>query len=764
MNLNQDWFFSKEHIDPCAPHWNSMEKVTLPHSWNALDGQDGDSYYHRGTCWYACKLPSIGGEEIWLECGAVSQTAAIYLNGKEIGRHEAGFSAFRVELTSYLTEPENILVLSADNSGNQHTYPQFADFTFYGGIYRDVSIITVSRQHFDLDWHGAPAIKVTPTVNADGSAVVAVRAYAKSAVGARCFITITDADTVEVAACEADDMQATFTLAAPHLWQGIKDPYLYCASAVLLDADDSILDEVSARFGIRSFYIDPQKGFFLNGISTPLRGVARHQCRENKGWAISREDERQDIQLISEMGANTVRLAHYQHSQSFYDLCDEYGMIVWAEIPFISIFLDNPTARANTLLQMRELILQSYNHPSICFWGISNEATMRGDSDPALLENQRALNTLCHELDPSRLTVLANLSMVDMHSPQNSITDLVGYNHYFGWYAGDAEQNGIWFDQFHSNRPDVAVALSEYGAEGNINLHSAEPKVRDYTEEYQCIYHEKLLACIESRPWIWGTYVWNMFEFGSDMRNEGMVAGKNNKGLVNFSRTIKKDAYYLYKAHWTDDPFVYLCGRRFSDRCGAVTDVKVYAAGVSEVALHVNGVEIARMGGERCWIFRDVPLKDGANAIRVTGYAADAALCKDEMTINRVEAPNPAYSLPEEIDTAGAESIANWFDPDYINVPLTFAPGYYSVKDRLSDIEGNPEIEKLKIGLLGNMLQSVTSGNDESGLRVSAGMLKMLDHMTFEELCKMAGSKLPGGTLDMVNARLQQIRKPTKEM
>lgn len=755
--FNEGWFFSKEAVDPKAPAFETMEAVSLPHTWNAFDGQDGGNDYYRGLCWYARRFPKPQGEKLWLEFGAVSQIAEVYVNGTKLTRHEAGFSIFRAELTDHLVDGENIVVVSADNSANDYTYPQMADFTFYGGIYRDVFLISTAKEHFDLDWHGAPGIAVTPSVNDDGSATVAIRTWAKNSRGAKCRIAIgSEAEAV----LDAKDgvFETAFTLQKPHLWNGVQDPFLYEATAQLVDANGTVLDEISAKFGVRSYSVDPDKGFVLNGVPTPLHGVSRHQCREDKGWAQSREDERQDIELITEMGANSIRLAHYQHSQSFYDLCDEFGVVVWAEIPFISRFMNNPAAKENTLLQMKELVVQSINHPSICFWGVSNEITIGGDKDPDLLENQRALNDLCHQLDPSRLTTIANLSMVNAISPQNEITDTVAFNHYFGWYFGDVGQNAVWFDDFREKNPRKAVGLSEYGAEGNINLHSETPQVRDYSEEYQCVYHEALLETFATRPWIWGTYVWNMFEFGSDMRNEGMVAGRNNKGLVNFSRTVKKDAYFAYKAHWTTKPFVYLCGRRFLDRCGDTTGIKVYATGVDQVALLVNGTEAARKPGKHVFTF-DAALNMGVNKVCAVGFAGGKEICREEISLNRVSEPNPNYSMPKGAGTANSDSIPNWFDADYADKELTFNEGYFSVKDTFGVIMANGESAALVMEIFQSMMEGMIGGKEGGGIIEPEALMAMLTDMNLETIMMLAGDRVPGGTLEMVNAKLQEIKK-----
>lgn len=752
QRIHTGWYFTKQTIDAAAPDYAAMQAVAIPHTWNALDGQDGGADYDRGAYWYArqLKLDAIDGE-IWLEFEGVSQKATVYINGAQAARHTAGFSTFRVNATPFLQVGVNELAVLADNGENTETYPQFADFTFYGGIYRNVNLISLPAKHFALDNHGAPGLKVTPELCADGSAKITLCAAGAKADGCTYRFAIAEADGTPVFEQCSETESTVALLATPHLWQGRSDPYLYTATAQLV-CGDAVCDTVSLRFGVRSFHVDPNEGFILNGVKTPLRGVSRHQCREDKGWAISDEDMKQDMELICEMGANTIRLAHYQHSQYFYDLCDEYGVVAWAEIPFISNFMENPAAKANTLLQMRELVLQSRHHASICFWGISNEITISGDENPALIENQRELVRLCNELDNTRLTALANLSVVEMDSVENTLTDVVGYNHYFGWYVGDASENGPWLDEFHAKYPDIPVALTEYGAEGNYNLHSETPQVRDYSEEYQCVYHEAMLDTFATRPYLWGTYVWNMFEFGCDMRDEGMVKGRNNKGLVNFSRTVKKDAFYLYKAWWTQQAFVHVCGRRFAQRCGE-TSIKVYGAVVDAVELRIDGAVHARVSGSHVFAFAGITLSLGEHTIEAVGYCAGVKTCAETITLQGVAQPNPAYSMPED-DLTG-DGVTNWFDPDYQGSPLTFDPDYYSIKDTIGEVIEHPEAHALLTG----MFASMAGGAGGAAPKMNKGMLRMIGNMTFEGIAKMAGKRMPPEALAQINSVLQTIKK-----
>ena len=544
------------------------EAVTLPHTWNAVDGQDGGNDYYRGTCWYTLALakPAIpaGGKAV-LQLDGAAMTAAVYLNGEKLAEHKGGYSAFQVDLTDHLKE-ENLLAISVDNRDNDTVYPQKADFTFYGGIYRDVTLHVVPAEHFALPANGAPALKVTPIVT-DLAAKTAEVTVEAAVVGAQSVAFALEGQSI-TAPVENGTAKAVFTLDNAHLWDGVDDSFLYTVSAKLDNGE-----ETSARFGCRKFEFDPQKGFLLNGRSYPLRGVSRHQDRKGAGIALTNEMMEEDISIILEMGANTIRLAHYQHAQYFYDLCDEKGLVIWAEIPYITMHMTN--GRANTLTQMEELIVQNYNHPCIAVWGLSNEITAASAVNEDLLENHRLLNELAHKLDPTRKTTMANVFMLETTSPILEIPDVNSYNLYFGWYLGELEQNDEFFDKYHADYPDRCIGFSEYGADANPQYQSSHPEKGDYTESYQCVYHEHIAKMIADRPWLWATHVWNMFDFAADGRDEGGKHGENQKGLVTFDRKLKKDPFYLYKAYWSKEPFVHLCGSRYVDRAEDVTETKV---------------------------------------------------------------------------------------------------------------------------------------------------------------------------------------------
>ena len=606
--------------------------VDLPHTWNARDGQDGGNDYWRGTCIYrthfAAPQFNTASHQVWIQFDGVNASAHVVLNGSPVCNHDGGYSTFRANITELLRD-ETELTVEVDNSKNDHVYPQKADFTFYGGIYRDVSLMVVSKNHFTLDYFGGPGIRITPTVQGtDASVQVTTWHDGEGEVS----IELLDAAGNTVATGKGPDI--TLTIFNAHLWNGVKDPYLYSCKARLV-VNGTVEDETTTRFGVRSFKVDPKKGFFLNGKSYPLHGVSRHQDRKGLGNAITREMHDEDMALIKEIGANTIRLAHYQHDQYFYDLCDEVGMVVWAEIPYISEHM--PNGRENTISQMKELIIQNYNHPCIVCWGVSNEITISTKDKKDMLDNHRQLNDLCHEMDKTRLTTLACYAMCGPFNRSAHITDMVSWNLYLGWYVPGFILNDLWMGFFHLCFPNRPFGYSEYGAEGMPNLHSTHPHRGDHTEEYQAKYHEYMLRCFKRHPWMWATHVWNMFDFAADARDQGGEPGMNHKGLVTFDRKTKKDSFYLYKAWWSDEAFVHICSKRFVERTGSTATVKVYS-NQSTVALYVNGNKVGEQTGEHVFTFK-VPLN---GELHIQAVAGDRT---DESVIRHVDTPNPEYKL-----------------------------------------------------------------------------------------------------------------------
>lgn len=726
--------------------------VALPHTWNALDGQDGGNDYWRGIGTYTIELPNpTEGKKQYIEFQGANHVATVYCNGKELGTHKGGFSTFRYDLTRSMKPEGNVLTVVVTN-GVSDVYPQSADFTFYGGLYRDVNFIEVNEAHFDLLKEGTDAVFVTP----HKAGKTRVDLFPVNACDCEVTVALKDAEGNVVAEGKAAAEAHTtvkLDVANPHLWHSMDDPYLYTCEASIVK-DGEVVDTVSVNYGYRSFHVDPERGFFLNGKSYPLHGVSRHQDKLDKGWAISKEDHETDAALIKEIGANTIRLAHYQHDQYFYNICDREGFVLWAEIPFISQFINTKDAYDNTISQMTELIAQNYNHPSICFWGISNEITIGGENE-ALYRNLADLQALSKKLDPSRLTTMAEVSMVPMDSEHVYITDVLSYNHYFGWYVGEVEDNAVWFDKFHALNPDRCLGVSEYGSENVLMWHSAEPENHDYTEEYASYYHHEMLKTFATRPYLWSTHVWNMFDFAADARDEGGVKGRNNKGLVTYDRQTKKDAFYIYKAYWTTDPMVHVAGRRFADRATEERDITVYT-NCDEVTLVVNGAEVATKAAvDHAVVFENVALNDGANTV-----TAKACGVEDTITLNGVAEHNYAYDLPE-----GNEG-ANWFDdPAAIEArkakKLNFPKGYYSIKDKMSVLQANPQTAAILAAAMEKAMQgsAMASMASPDGGGMGKEMMEFMGMMTLNNLIKMAGGAVSADDKYQLNEMLNKIKK-----
>lgn len=752
-NINKGWAFSLDakNIPEAFPeNWRVLD---LPYTWNEKDGQDGGNDYLRTKGYFVKALSEDEltlNEEVYIEFQAVNSTAEVFFNGKKLITHHGGYSAFRVKIDAADIKKENLLVVTADNSPNDFVYPQMADFTFYGGIYRDVNIISVNKEHFELDYYGTPGIKVTPEKD-DGKWEIEIKAYCKGEVR----FSVIDAEgnvVAEETKC-GKNPEAEIELENAHLWDGLKDPYLYTARAELLVEGD-VKDAVSARFGCRTFEINPEKGFILNGRSYPLRGVSRHQDRPGIGNALLPEHHKEDIDLILEVGANTIRLAHYQHSQVFYDLCDEKGLVLWAEIPYISKHM--PNGFENTKTQMTELITQNYNHPAIFVWGLSNEISMGGSADESLLKNHHMLNDLCHEMDETRPTVIAAVTMAEIDSEYVHISDVLSYNHYFGWYGGTTDMNGPWFDNFHKKYPGKAIGISEYGCEA-LNWHTSTPTQGDYTEEYQSFYHEELIKQIIDRPYLWATHVWNMFDFAADARSEGGEDGMNHKGLVTFDRLYKKDSFYAYKAWLNPEKMVHICSKRYIDRVEDETKVTVYS-NCDEVELFVNGASQGKQKKGKYPFFYFTVKNAGESVIK-----AVAGELSDEAVIRKVETPNEDYILKEE----GA--VINWFE---IDTPT----GYLSINDSIGDIWDTAKGKLVLLGVAKNLLKKMKSKNgekkevagfDASGLKISPKMINkntigMVKGFSIKRVCMMAKSLFTKEELLEINAKLNKIKKKSK--
>jgi beta-galactosidase len=755
-DLNRNWTFI-QHPEK-APVYD--EEVHLPHTWNAIDGANGFDYY-RGECRYSRKLYVTEQElkkEIFIEFQGANSITQVYVNGTFIGKHKGGYSTFRFRITDVLKAGrENELLVLVDNKVYEDVYPQMADFSFFGGLYRNVQLIITDQIHFDLLDFGAPGLSLFQQDVSEDKALVDVKAKIVNAWNedkkARLWIEVLDQEDnivayttkeVDLAPESMTEVDTNFEVVNPHLWHGKVDPYLYKVKASLQSYNE-VKDEVVQTMGLRYFHVDVNEGFYLNGKPYRLYGVSRHQDRLDKGWAISRDDHKQDMELIEEVGANSIRLAHYQHDQYFYDLCDQKGMVVWAEIPFISVMSKTELSGKNAKQQMRELIRQNLHHASICFWGVQNEIQIGGERKE-VRQVVRELNALTKEEDPTRLTTMANVMMVKDTDEYNTMTDVVGYNKYYGWYQGKTEDFATWLDEFRVNAPDIKLCISEYGAEGIIEYHNDDPQVKDYSEEYHTLFHETVWKIFKERPFLWATYVWNMFDFGANIRDEGGVQGRNNKGLITYDRRIKKDAFYMYKAQWSDEKFVHITSKRYVERHKETMDIKIYTNCDEVELIYGKHIEKTLVGESRTVIFRNLPVQSGMNKMLVRGKTdEDNVIYTDQAIFVGVSQANPSYTGPE----AKGSVVANWFTlPDMEDTEagkLEFPEDRYSIKDSVGELIENPETKVIMHRYLGKVEEQPMFGMME-GMNIE--LLADMDSETFSEIL-----------LFQLNSNLNKVKK-----
>jgi beta-galactosidase len=649
VGLDEGWRFHYGDVPGATgPEFDdsTWAAVTVPHTWNGQDGQDGGSNYQRGAGIYRRHYavpPGYSGRRLYLQFDGASLVTEVWINGTHIGRHEGGFARFRFDVTDALKPgTDNVIAVRVDNSKNPDVAPLSGDFTVFGGIYRGVGLWVTDPLAIDPLDHAGPGVylrtrsltdasatvEVTTLVRNNGAAPrkVAVRALVADASGAP--VAAATGDDVTVAAGGQARVIRTVEVPKPRRWNGRADPYLYKASAEVIDADSGrVTDVVTEPLGFRAVALDPANGLILNDKRHPLHGVNRHQDRPDKGWAVTAEDETADFDLMDEMGVNALRTAHYQQSQTVYDLSDKRGYLVWTEIPLVDYISLGDAFAANVEQQIREMIRQNYNHPSVVFWGIGNEQQVDDGPVNALMDR---LNTVVAEEDPTRWSAYAH-AQVHINGGLDKHAAAAGYNRYYGWYYGNCEQLGPFLDNVRSTFPNRPVGLSEYGAGASVNQHDASfgPGVTApvaggqwHPEEYQSSFHERYWAQISARPYLWGTFVWNMFDFAADMRAEGDSPGRNDKGLVTYDRKIRKDAFYFYKAVWTDIPFVHITSSRWTDRPAGATTVKVYST-LADVSLTVDGVSAGRATTVTPGVFTwPVTLVAGKNTVEVTGTRA----------------------------------------------------------------------------------------------------------------------------------------------
>lgn len=756
VNINNQWKFIKSDCERVELNNQSYEIVDIPHCWNGQDGQDGGNDYHRGLCWYVKEVDAITSHEgaVYLDFEGANSVCDVYFNGTHLGKHEGGYSGFRYDVTN-LIKSVNTIEVGVDNSHFEHVYPLWADFTFYGGLYRDVNFIYDKPVHFDKLDLASSGVYVTQSdvskAKADCHVTAKVNNMDKES-HVTCHVSMMDADgqiitneSLSKIVSGKDSFDLDITLENPHLWQGVEDPYLYTC-VVTLEAEDMESDRVEIKTGLRYFKFDEHEGFFLNGKHMKLNGVSRHQDRLAVGNALTKEHQIEDMELIKEIGANSIRLAHYQHNQFFYDLCDREGMVVWAEIPYISKTSDTDETASNAISQMRELIRQSYNHSSILMWGVQNEIGI-GEETKSLQQIVKEIHDVVKEEDTSRVTTQAQVMMIPEDDPSHYETDIMAWNKYYGWYVGEAEEFDDFIHDFRRENPNRGFGISEYGAEGILRWHTEEPKVKDYTEEYHSLYHEKVIRIFDKYPFIWGTYVWNMFDFGSDLRDEGGIQGRNNKGLVTFDRKIKKDAFYMYQAHWSKKPMLHITSKRFVNRHLSSIRLKVYSNQAS-VVLSCNGVSAELLSQEGSVFVFKVDLKEGENKL-----VATAGGLSDQAVFNKVADQDMSYVLPEEEGKKGIfsgtsnENVENWFNSSEAisEDAFTYPEGYLSIKDKIKVILQYEEGEVVLRKYLAPMFEHA--------------MFKMAKKMPLDKIFSFQADAFPKPLQLAINQELTRIKK-----
>ena len=719
LSLNQGWKFRKlpgltlNHL-PCALPDGTWENVSLPHTWYS----DDDVY--QGLAVYEKRISrNISWQKAFLSFDGADQHCRVFVNGHAAGSHRGGYSRFRVPVPDAVMEDESWTVrVFLENIINEDIAPSFGDFTVFGGLYRNVDLLICEENHFDRCYFGTDGLIVRAWVNDAGQGVLAVAPHAVCTTGnAKIAYTLSNAQGEIIQAADGGpDEEIHFTVDSPLLWDGVGNAHFYTVSADLR-TEGAITDHTAVRTGFRHIEISAENGLRLNGRPCQLHGVAKHQDRAGCYCAVSPADIREDFSIIGEIGANAVRLSHYQHSQTAYDCCDEMGLLCWAEIPMLKM-TESPALMENAVQQLTELILQNIHHPAIFCWGIQNEIAMFRDA-PYMHENCKLLHNLVKSLDGYRFSAAANLYPLKASSKLNKITDMIGYNIYFGWYYGETKDYGPYLDRFHAAQPQLPLGISEYGVDANLALHAEMPTVKDYSEEYQALWHETVYPQIEVRPWLWGSIVWNMFDFSSARRNEGGQRFINAKGLISYDRKTRKDAFYYYKARWSQEPFVHLCAKRFENRAQEQIEMKCYTNQPS-VKLLLNGRPFGEVRVENgTAIFRNVPLALGDN--RVIVIAGD---CVDSFVWHRSNEPDPSYRLPGQ-EAGGA--VRNWF----LAEDDMRKEGFFSIQNTAQELLNNRNARAVLEKFVPEMVRVMT---EQSVIPLGLSMKSILSRDADEKL------------------------------
>ena len=696
LSFNNGWEFTKVNSMSMDTSLEKSEIVDLPHTWYSNDD------YYRGMAKYSKKLLiNDNWKNVFIDVEAADQHAYVYVDNVLLTEHKGGYSAFRCQIPEeiYKGKKEVGVSIYVTNALDETISPLVGDFTIFGGLYRGVNILyTEHDSYFDPCYYGTDGVIVRTSLNEDyGLVDIELHTKTKQEDRLETIIKAADGTIIYSYVCEIrEHIQAQ--IKNPILWNGKKNPYLYTVITRLYSGGE-LVDEKITKTGFRRVEIDSNNGLFLNNEHIRINGVSKHQDVGEKYSAVVNDDILNDFSLIDEIGANSIRLSHYQHSSFTYECADKKGYLIWAEIPMLKM-TQNEELLDNAREQLKELILQNIHHPSIYCWGIQNEIGMFRDA-PYMYEDLIKSKELVKSLDSQRLVSAANLYTVKFKSKLNETTDMIGYNVYFGWYYGKMQDYSKYLDKFHEARPNLAIGMSEYGVDCNIGLHSNNPQVKDYSEEYQALYHETVYKIFETKPYLWGSYVWNMFDFSSAIRQEGGLDKVNGKGLVTADRKIKKDAFYYYKAKWSKEKFVHICSKRFVNRLEDTIDIKVFT-NCETATLLLNGRECieASNNGNATIIFENIRLESQVNDITV--ISGD---CSDSASFVKVKEEDKSYRLESE---AAGTSVKNWFLKDD---DLT-KEGFYSIKDTVNDLIENKATYEILKKYIPDILEMILSNED----------------------------------------------------
>lgn len=637
-DINQSWLFTPGYAYNMQkqPPW---QEVDLPHSWNAMDANDGNIAYYRGLGVYKKQLnikEKPESKRYYLKFEGSTTVTDVFVNGQHVGHHKGGYTAFTFEVTEAVKAGDNELLVMVNNAYDSEVMPLVGDFNVYGGIHRPVHLIIKDEVSFEMGNHGSSGIfisqkqvsKETATIEVkgkifNGSAKDQEISMVIEVLDAKNKVVAQKETKLQSSKTEKTEFVQNLEIANPTLWNGKENPYLYYVK-IAIKSEGIIVDQITQPLGLRNFKLDPDKGFFLNGKYLDLKGVCYHEAKQGKGSALTKADYKEDFQIMIDMGVNAIRTAHYPHSETFYDMCDSLGIVVYTEIPQVGPggfigrgFINSQGFKDNGKQQLTELIRQNYNHPSIVFWGLYNELKIQGD-DPH--EYITELNQLAKKEDPYRYTMAATFQ--DNHN--NDITDAIGFNKYYGWYGGNASEIGTWADEVHQEFPNRPVSVSEYGAGASIQHHSdslvaPKPAGMWHPEEWQANYHEENWKALKTRPFIWGKFIWLMFDFGAAHRSEGDTKGINDKGIVSANREVKKDAYYFYKANWNPEPMLQLAEKRYVERINPNVKIKAYT-NLPVVDFYLNGKKIgSAKSSNGIALSKEIALKAGDNTITIKG-------------------------------------------------------------------------------------------------------------------------------------------------